>query len=60
MTLATIEKNDVETPMERLEAEIREDAAHLDAATCRWLLKVAEFDGGSGGRSGRCAVRRTG
>lgn len=29
---------------ERLEAEITEQAAHLDAGTCRFLLLVAEFD----------------
>jgi hypothetical protein len=31
-------------PLERLEREIGELAAHLHAATCRWLLLVAEFD----------------
>jgi uncharacterized protein DUF222/HNH endonuclease len=31
-------------PLERLEAEIAELAAHIHAATCRWLLMVAEFD----------------
>ncbi|MGI9118525.1 MAG: DUF222 domain-containing protein [Acidimicrobiales bacterium] len=31
-------------PTERLEAEITELAAHLNAAECRWLLLVAEFD----------------
>ena len=30
--------------LERLEQEICELAAHLAAATCRWLLLVAEFD----------------
>ena len=30
--------------MEELEREISELAAHLAAATCRWLLLVAEFD----------------
>jgi hypothetical protein len=33
-----------EQPLERLEAEICELAGHLAAATCRWLLLVAEFD----------------
>jgi hypothetical protein len=28
----------------RLEEEIGELAAHIHAATCRWLLLVAEFD----------------
>jgi uncharacterized protein DUF222/HNH endonuclease len=31
-------------PLERLESEIAELAAHIHAATCRWLLMVAEFD----------------
>jgi hypothetical protein len=31
-------------PTERLEHEITTLAAHLSAATCRWLLMVAEFD----------------
>jgi hypothetical protein len=31
-------------PVERLEEEIGELAAHIHAATCRWLLLVAEFD----------------
>jgi Domain of unknown function (DUF222) len=30
--------------LERLEREIGELAAHIHAATCRWLLLVAEFD----------------
>src|SRR4051794_740336 len=41
---------------ERLEAEITTLAGHIAAATCRWLLLVAEFDrreawGGWGCRS---------
>ncbi len=31
-------------PLERLEAEIASLAGHLDAATCRWLGLVADFD----------------
>src|SRR5882724_1092412 len=31
-------------PLDQLESEIRELAGHLAAATCRWLLLVAEFD----------------
>ena len=31
-------------PLERLEREIGELAAHIHAATCRWLVLVAEFD----------------
>ena len=30
--------------VERLEGEIAELAAHVNAATCRWLLLVGEFD----------------
>lgn len=33
-----------EWPLERLEREIGELAAHIHAATCRWLTLVAEFD----------------
>lgn len=31
-------------PLEQLEHQITELAAHIHAATCRWLLLVAEFD----------------
>lgn len=31
-------------PLERLEREIGELAAHINAATCRWLELVAEYD----------------
>jgi hypothetical protein len=31
-------------PLERLESEITELAAHVNAATCRWLCLVGEFD----------------
>jgi hypothetical protein len=31
-------------PLERLEREITELAAHINAATCSWLLLVREFD----------------
>src|SRR2546421_7811509 len=31
-------------PLERLEAEIATQAAHIAAGTCRWLELVAEFD----------------
>jgi hypothetical protein len=34
----------VELPLERIEAEISELAAHIYAATCRWLILVSEFD----------------
>jgi len=33
-----------EVPLARLEHEIAELAAHIHAATCRWLCMVAEFD----------------
>jgi hypothetical protein len=33
-----------ELPTERLEAELCQQAAHLDAAMCRWLLVLGEFD----------------
>ena len=33
-----------EWPLERLEREIGELAAHIHAATCRWLGLVAEYD----------------
>jgi hypothetical protein len=39
---------------ERLEAEIRELAAHLAAAMCRWLLLVAEYDRREGWTSWQC------
>src|SRR5437879_3554614 len=35
---------EAEMPLERLEAEICELAAHLSAAECRWLLLLSEFD----------------
>ena len=31
-------------PLEWLEAEITTLAGHIAAATCRWLVLVAEFD----------------
>src|SRR3989442_8311621 len=31
-------------PLERLEAEIATQAAHIAAATCRWIELVAELD----------------
>ncbi|MGI9121059.1 MAG: DUF222 domain-containing protein [Acidimicrobiales bacterium] len=41
-------------PTERLEAEITELAAHLNAAECRWLLLVAEFDRREGWGTWEC------
>ena len=43
-----------EVPMERLESEITELAAHINAATCRWLLLVAEFDRRQGWGTWEC------
>ncbi len=37
-------------PLEQLEREICELSAHLAAATCRWLLMVAEYDKRDGWR----------
>src|SRR3954447_14821100 len=34
----------VEVPLERLEAQLTEGAAHLAAGMGRWLLLVGEFD----------------
>jgi hypothetical protein len=39
-----------ECPLEELARDIRELAAHLAAATCRWLLMIAEFDAREGWR----------
>jgi hypothetical protein len=41
-------------PLERLEAEIAGWNAQLSAATCRWLLLVAEFDRRRGWESWEC------
>jgi hypothetical protein len=41
-------------PLERLEAEIQTQAAHLAAAECRWLLYVAEYDRREGWKSWEC------
>ena len=41
-------------PLERLESEITELAAHLNAAECRWLLLVAEFDRRQGWGTWEC------
>jgi hypothetical protein len=47
------------TPLEALETEICELAAHINAAMCRWLLLIAEFDErggwGDGGGTKSCA-----
>jgi hypothetical protein len=41
-------------PVERLEREITRQAAHINAATCRWLLLVGEFDRREGWAAGDC------
>jgi hypothetical protein len=43
-----------EQPLERLEAEICEGAAHLFAGMARWLLMVAEFDRREGHERWEC------
>ncbi len=43
-----------ERPLELLEREITELAAHIHAATCRWLALVAEFDRREGWASWGC------
>jgi Domain of unknown function (DUF222)/HNH endonuclease len=42
--IAVEERNAREWPLELLEREIGQLAAHINAATCRWLALVAEFD----------------
>lgn len=37
-------EDDSSVPLDRLEAEITTLAGHLNAATCRWLSLVGEFD----------------
>lgn len=55
---ATVAEETVEgsaaMPTERLEAEITSLAGHLAAATCRWLLLIAEFDRRRGHESWGC------
>ncbi len=41
-------------PLEQLEREITELAAHINAATCRWLLLVGELDRREGWREWGC------
>jgi hypothetical protein len=43
-----------EVPLERLESEITELAAHIAAGDCRWLLLVAEFDRRQGWGTWEC------
>ena len=49
MTLALAERPDERLgPLERLEAQICELAGHLAAATCRFLVLLADFDARQG------------
>ena len=41
---STVPVPDVPVPLERLEAQICELAGHLTAATCRFLVLLADFD----------------
>jgi Domain of unknown function (DUF222)/HNH endonuclease len=41
-------------PLERLESQIGELAAHIHAATCRWLLLVGEFERREGWKPWGC------
>ncbi len=43
-----------EVPLERIETELCSLGAHIDAAMCRWLLFLAEFDRREGYRSWEC------
>ena len=43
-----------ELPLERLEHEITELAAHINAGSCRWLELIAEFDHREGCGSWGC------
>ena len=54
MTEPAVVPETPELPLERLEAEITESAAHIWAATCRWLLLLAEFDRREGWASWGC------
>src|ERR671929_1135933 len=47
-------------PLEVLERQITQLASHINAATCRWLELVAEYDAREGWRSGAAARARTG
>ena len=51
-----VEGGDLESvPLGRLEAEITSLSAHIAAATCRFLLLVAEFDRREGWARWGCA-----
>jgi hypothetical protein len=43
-----------ELPLERVEAELCELAAHIDAGLCRWLVLLAEYEARGGHESWEC------
>src|SRR5438067_12830820 len=43
-----------ELPIERLEAELCQLAAHVDAGMCRWLVLLGEFDARAGHEAWEC------
>ena len=47
-------------PLEELERELTELAAHLNAAEYRWLCLLREFDDGEAGAAGAFCRARTG
>ena len=47
-------RSPADLPLEHLEDQITELAAHIYAATCRWLLLVAEFDHRAGWAKSGC------
>lgn len=56
--ITSIEASNV--PLERLESEICELAAHLSAATCRRLGRLPSSTGGKAGRTGAAVLAPTG
>jgi hypothetical protein len=54
MTAVDVDVKAAELPLERLEAEITELAAHLTAAECRWVLLIGEYDRREGWREWGC------
>src|SRR5947209_19064386 len=43
-----------ELPLERVEAELCELAAHMDAGLCRWLVLLGEYDARGGHETWEC------
>ena len=54
MIVDSLRKPLVEVATERLEADIKSLAAHISAATCRWLLMLAEYDRRKGYEQWEC------